>query len=128
MSLLRLVVRTPARLVLDTPVRRVVAEDQSGWFGVRAGCEDLVALLPAGLLVFEDPEGEGFVAVSGGLLDLDRGECHVLVGRATVSRDLATLGAEVAALTRRRRERAEAHRGVVGALGREAVRRLVRTE
>ena len=77
-------------------VASVVAEDRDGWFGIRPGRADLVALLPAGLLVFRDPgpEGaEGFVALSGGVLDLAGSRCRVLAGDAVLSRSLEDIGA-----------------------------------
>lgn len=125
MSGLRLRLRTPQGVQLDRPVRRVTAEDHSGWFGIWPRREDLIAALPPGLLVFEDEEGEAFVALSGGLLDLRGDTCHVLVGRAQVSRDLDAIAEEVGHQAARRRASAELHRGVVGELAREAVRRLV---
>jgi F-type H+-transporting ATPase subunit epsilon len=126
MSELVLRLRTPAGLLLDSPVTSVTAEDRTGWFGIRPGRTDLVAVLPPGLLVFVDDEGEGFVALSGGLLDLRSGECRVLTGDATLSRDLDAIADAVRAQRRSRTERADAHRGVMRDLAREALRRLIR--
>lgn len=124
---LELEVRTPSGLILQQPVLAVSAEDKSGWFGVRPGCEDVIAVLPPGLLLFRDGEGEGFVALSGGLLGVEKGRCRVLATEATVTRDLNSITSEVARQAQRRKDRTEVHQGVVRDLAREALRRLLRT-
>ncbi len=125
MSPLRLEVRTPTGIVLASPVASIVAEDQTGWFGIRPGRTDLVAVLPPGLLVYRDEEGEGFVALSGGLLGLWDGLCRVISLEATPARELDDIAAEVERLERQREARAEVHRGVVHDLAKEALRRLL---
>lgn len=125
MSDLLLEVRTPLGQLLARPVLAVTAEDRSGWFGIRPGRTALVAVLPPGLLTFRDQEGEGFVALSGGLLDHDGRRCRVLVTEATVSRDLDALAGDVARQEMRRAERREIHQGVVQDLAKEALRRLL---
>lgn len=125
MSGLSLQIRTPAGLMFGRPVLALTAEDQTGWFGVRPGRADVVAVLPPGLLVYRDDEGEGFVAHSGGLLSVVAGACKVLVTEATASRDLDAIAHEVARQERRRSDRAEVHQGVVRDLAREALRRLL---
>ena len=67
---LRLSVRSPRGLHLDAEVDAITAEDSSGWVGVLPGRQDFVAVLPPGLLLFRDSDGEGYVAVAGGLLEL----------------------------------------------------------
>ena len=87
MTELYLHLRTPHGLVLDQPVRAVVAEDLSGFFGIWPGRADLIAALPAGLLTYRDASGEGFVGLSGGILSL-RGEvCRVMARDAQMTRD-----------------------------------------
>ncbi len=125
MSPLRLEVRTPMGTLFDGPVQAVRAEDRSGWFGIRPGRTAVVAVLPPGLLVYQDADGEGFVALSGGLLDHDGARCRVLATEATVSRDLDAIASDVARQEQRRAERAEVHHGVVRDLAREALRRLL---
>ncbi|MCB9676111.1 MAG: F0F1 ATP synthase subunit epsilon [Alphaproteobacteria bacterium] len=125
MKPLVLEVRTPTGIVLEREVRSITAEDRSGWFGIRPGRADVMAVLPPGLLVYLDAEGEGFVALSGGLLGMWDGRCRVVATEATPARDLASIAAEVARLERQREERAEVHRGVVRDLAREALRRLL---
>ncbi len=121
---LRLRVRTPSRTVLDRPVRAVRAEDADGWFGVGPGRAELVAELPAGLIVYRDDDGEGYVAIDGGLLHVRGAECRVMVQDAFASRELDVLEAELERYADRRRERIERERGIIDELAREALRRL----
>lgn len=124
MSRLLLRVRTPSRTVLDAPVRAVRAEDADGWFGVGPGRAELVAELPAGLLVYRDDDGEGYVAIDGGLLHVRGEECRVMVRDAVASRELESIGVEVERYARGRTERIERERGIIDELAREALRRL----
>ncbi|MCB9762072.1 MAG: F0F1 ATP synthase subunit epsilon [Alphaproteobacteria bacterium] len=125
MTPLHLELRTPSGLVLDQPVQAITAEDRSGWFGIRPGRADVIAVLPPGLLVFRDADGEGFVALAGGLLSLEAGRCRVVSLEAVVARELDAIAEQVAQQARRRRERAALHQGVVRDLAREALRRLL---
>ena len=119
-------VRTPAGVLLRQEVNAISAEDRSGWFGILPSRADVIAVLPPGLLAFRDADGEGFVALSGGMLELKHRSCRVITLEATVARDLDDLADTLARHTRRRRDRAEVHRGVVRDLAREALRRLLR--
>lgn len=127
-SALHLSVRTALGLVVDRPVLSVTAEDESGWFGVFPGRADMVAVLPAGILVFRDAEAEGFVAESGGLLDLRGSSCRVLCHDAVWSRDLSEISSEVERFVAARRERREVGAAIVEQLVREALRRVARAE
>jgi F-type H+-transporting ATPase subunit epsilon len=117
-------VRTPQGLALERPVDGVVAEDHSGWFGLRPGRLDLVAALPPGLLRWSAGEEEGFVAHSGGLLDLRGGECRVLCTDAVADDRLERIADQLAAWRRRRERQAAVHRGLAAKLAHEALRRL----
>lgn len=128
MSPLVLRIRTPHGLLLDQPVDAITAEDRTGWFGIRPGRADLVAVLPPGLLTWRDPDGEGFAALSGGLLELRGGECRVMASEAVVSRELEHIAALAAAQVKRRKERSDTHRGLVRDLARHALRSLARGE
>jgi F-type H+-transporting ATPase subunit epsilon len=116
--------RTPRGLLVDRPIERLAAEDLDGWFGVEPGRTDVVAALPAGLLVFEDDEGETFVALAGGLLDLREGDCRVMVREAVISRDLDAIAEEVDAHLDERRRKGGRERDAMGELATEALRRL----
>jgi len=123
---LALKVRTPNGLLLDADVKRVIAEDLDGWFGIAPGRVDLVAALPPGLLIYRDEEGEGFVALEGGLLDLRSGECRVMARNALLTRDLAQVAARVDELVQSREDRRRSAAGVLNELVREAMNRLAR--
>lgn len=123
---LGLEIRTPRGVLVETEVERLVAEDRDGWFGVWPGRLDLLAVLPPGLLHYEDAQGEMFVAVDAALLELRAGRIQVLTQVAHVSRDLDGIADEVAARLQRRRERVALQRTVLEDLAMEARRRLVR--
>ena len=124
MSSLDLGIRTAVSTVYEGPVYRIRAEDLEGWFGIRPGRWDLAAVLPPGLLLFEDSMGEAFVSLAGGLLDFRGGHCRVLAREAVLARDLD----EISDLTRRqalaRRRGPSAQRDVFDDLAKEALRRL----
>jgi F-type H+-transporting ATPase subunit epsilon len=125
MSPLILQLRTPGGLLVDRPIFALTAEDLDGWFGVRPGRADLVAVLPPGLLAFRDEEGEAFVALAGGLLHVRGGACRVLAREAILSRDLDGVADALDAHLSRRRRQHELQQDAVGDLAREALRRLV---
>lgn len=124
MSALRLRVRTPDGLVLDRDVRSLRVEDEDGWVGVLPGRRDLIALLPPGLVLFTDDEGDGFVAISGGLLELTDGDCRVVTGDARLARAAREAADLLDALFVARKERGERRRDVLDDLEREALRRV----
>lgn len=125
MSALRLRVRTPEGLALDREVRSIRAEDEDGWIGILPGRRDLLAVLPPGLVLFADAdEGEGYVALSGGLLELTSGDCRISAHDARVARDPSAAADALDALLRNRRERSERRREVLSQLEREALRRV----
>lgn len=122
---LRLTIRTPGGLLFDAPVTSVRAEDASGWFGLRPGREDVVAVLPPGLLLFTDEAGEGYVALSGGLLALEAGVCRVTAREAVISRSLDDVAERLDELQRLRGRQSDTRRDVLHQLAREALRRMV---
>jgi alternate F1F0 ATPase F1 subunit epsilon len=123
---LRLSLRTPQGLVIDREVLAITAEDEDGWFGILPGRRDVLASLPPGLLTFRDADGEVFVAMSGGLLDLRSGHCRVMAREAQHSRQLAEVATALSQALAGRRVRGERHRGVLADLEREALARVAR--
>ena len=81
-------------------------------------------MLPPGLLLFRDSDGEGYVAVAGGLLELRQGVCRVLAREAVVDRDLDAISARVGEMRSGVRDRGDRRRRMVDDLAREALRRL----
>jgi len=128
MSSLHLGIRTAVSTVYQGSVQRIRAEDLDGWFGVRPGRWDLAAVLPPGLLLFEDDAGEAFVALAGGVLDLRQGRCRVMAREAVLARNLEEIGDLATRQARSRRLGLNAQRDVFDDLAREALRRLRRQE
>jgi len=128
MSTFDLAIRTPVSTVFEGPVRRLRAEDLDGWFGIRPGRRDLAAVLPAGLLLFEDESGEAFLALAGGLLDLRGNRCRVMAREAVLARQLEEIAGLVEKHTRARQQRTDQQRDVFDDLAKEALRRLARQE
>jgi len=65
----KLRVLLPAHVLLETEVRRIVAEAPEGAFGLLPGHVDYAAPLVPGVLVYEDADGrEAFLGVDEGLL------------------------------------------------------------
>ena len=101
----RLIVRTPMAVMVDRPVRGLTAEDGSGRFGIRPGCEPLLAALVPGLLTYRDEQGiESILVVGHGVLEARRSEVRVAVREAIVCHSLATVCDEVQRNVRIRRE------------------------
>jgi alternate F1F0 ATPase F1 subunit epsilon len=128
MSNLDLGIRTPVSTVFHGPVRSIRAEDLDGWFGIRHGRRDLAAVLPAGLLLFEDEAGEAFVALAGGLLDLRGDCCRVMAREVVLARRLEEIASLVEKHSRARQQRPDTQRDVFDNLAKEALRRLARQE
>ena len=121
---LELQVRTPTGLVFTGAVASIVAEDRDGWFGVRPGRAELVAILPPGLLSFHDADGEAFVAHAASVLHHRGDTCRVLAGEAVVSRRLDDVAAVARAHAADRKVTAAQRDDAIGALIRELQRRL----
>ncbi len=128
MTNLHLAIRSPSGLLVDEPVEAISAEDQTGWFGILPGREDVVAVLPPGLLVYRSGDREVFVAIAGGLLDLCAGGCRVMTRDAVASENLDEVAEVVQRHVLRRRERRKEHAGIMEDLVREALRRLAARE
>jgi len=121
---LELIVRTPARVVLRERVRGVTAEDGSGRFGVRPGCEPVVAALVPSVLTYADDGGdERFVVVSSYVLHARPDQVEVAVREAIPSRSLEEVDEELMASVVARDEGEDAMREAFRSL----YRRLVAT-
>lgn len=124
MTSLQLQLRTPHGLLVDQPVAAITAEDRSGWFGIAPGRADLIAVLPPGLLTYRDQDGEVFVALAGGLLEMKQGRCRVLAREAIASRDLDEIADQLESHLRGRKARRETQMSVMDELVHEALRRM----
>jgi F-type H+-transporting ATPase subunit epsilon len=97
---LHLTIATPATVLIDKDqVRSLRAEDESGAFGVLPGHADLLTVLPPSVVRWtREGEPTRYCALSGGVMTISRGRrVAIACRRGTVSDDLATLEAQVAA-------------------------------
>ena len=87
----------PAKIFLEqSGVSRIVAETGNGSFGLLPRRLDCVAVLCAGILLYEnDREGETYVAVDEGILIKTGSQVLVSVRNAILGRDLAQLRSAV---------------------------------
>jgi F-type H+-transporting ATPase subunit epsilon len=87
----------PAKIFLEqSGVSRIVAETGNGSFGLLPRRLDCVAVLCAGILLYEnDREGETYVAVDEGIMIKTGSQVLVSVRNAILGRDLAQLRSAV---------------------------------
>jgi len=90
---MNLKVLLPFRVFAEkTGVSRIVAETREGSFGLLPQRLDCAAALVPGILTYETPaEGEGFLAVDGGVLVKAGAQVLVSVRRALAGSDLGRL-------------------------------------
>ena len=125
----RLIVRTPLAVVVDRQVSGLTAEDGSGRFGVRPGCEPLLAALVPGLLTYRDEQGaESILVVGHGVLEAQRSEVRIAVREAIVCHSLATVCDEVQRNVRIRREGEAAMHEVFGKMYQSLLKGMVDEE
>ncbi len=121
---LRMELRTPTGLSYSGTIKRLRAEDLDGWFGIAPGRPDFISVLPPGVLVFEDEQGEGYVASAGGALSLTEGVCRLALRSAVVARNSRS----VAEALEEQRDSAQQHirsdQQTLGVLLDEAMRRV----
>jgi len=96
---MKLIVATPERVVVEADgLTDLRAEDASGWFGVRPGHADLVAVLVPSVITWRACDGiEHYVAVRGGALTITDGErIAVATAQAVTGDDYDALDAALA--------------------------------
>lgn len=94
---MNLKVLLPFQVFLDaTSVSRIVAETQTGSFGLLPHRLDCVATLNPGILIYQIQDaGENFVAIDEGVLVKAGGQVLVSVRRAIAGKELGMLRAAV---------------------------------
>jgi len=85
-SNLSLVVRTPRELVAELTVESLRVPTDTGWVGLRRGCEAAVYAIEPGLLLAQTSRGMIFLATGGGLLRCE-GQVAILLTPVVVSGD-----------------------------------------
>ncbi|MFT4783284.1 MAG: F-type H+-transporting ATPase subunit epsilon [Paracoccaceae bacterium] len=100
---MKLRILTPLAIVVDTPVDGLRAQDASGAFGILPGHVPFVTAVSVSIVSWHTAGAETFCAVRGGVLTVMDGQHVDIASReAVMSRDLATLDAQV--LTRFRQD------------------------
>jgi len=118
---MKLTVTTPESVVVAADdVAALRAEDASGWFGLRPGHADLVAVLVPSVISWRGgDEVEHYVAVRGGVLTVADGErIDVATRQAVAGNDYDTLDAALASAVEAAHE--EESRARTEAIGLEA--------
>ena len=124
---MKLTVTTPERVVVEADdVAALRAEDASGWFGLRPGHADLLAVLVPSVISWRGGDDvEHYVAVRGGVLTVAGGQrIEVATAQAVAGDDYDILDAALAnAVEAAREEGAHARTEAIG-LEASAVRAL----
>jgi F-type H+-transporting ATPase subunit epsilon len=126
---LHLTITTPGQVLVDAAeIRALRAEDASGSFGILPGHTDLVTVLPASVVDWEDAAGQRhYCAQRGGVVSVTGGDrVSIACRQGTLGDDLTALATEVRRLRNAeqdidRRARVEQMR-----LHAQAVRQLMR--
>jgi len=83
-SSLKLIVRTPRELVAELTLQSVRFPTDTGWVGLRRGCEAAVYAIEPGLILAQTPQQMIFLATGGGLLRCE-GQVAILLTPVVVS-------------------------------------------
>lgn len=123
---MRLEVLLPARVLVDEPVTKVLAEAENGWFCLLPRHVDFIAALSPGVVIFTTTEGaEGFVAIDHGMLAKCGAEVLISAWRGARGDDLASLQDVVAREFLVLDDRERASRSALARLEAGVVRRFV---
>lgn len=125
---LDLVITTPTAILVHAAATSVRAEDDSGGFGILPGHTDFITVLSPSVVRWRTAGGDWhFCAHGGGVLRVEDGARVAIACRTgSVSDDLATLEAEVAALRAAALEAARKARVEETRLHARAVRQMMR--
>lgn len=123
---MRLRVLAPTEIVVDEPVKRIVAEAEDGAFCLLPRHIGFVTALAPGLLSYETPEGEEvFLAVDEGILVKCGDEVRVSTRYAARGPDLDHLRETVERRVRAIDDRERRARSALARLEADLVRRFV---
>jgi len=119
---------TPLAVVVDTrDVVYVRAEDESGAFGILAGHAGLLTSLSTSVVTWrERADGERYVAVRGGVLEVRADQVLISTREAVTGSDLQQLQSEVVARFQRDLAAEQAARADARRLYLAALRQIVR--
>ena len=115
----------PSRMLIDEPVRKIIAQGRNGSFCLEPKHIDFVSALMPGILQFVDADGvEVFVAVDEGILVKCADEVLVSVYQAVRGGDLETLKDTVAQRFKQLDESERSARSALARLEAGVVRRF----
>ena len=123
---MQLKILLPQQILLDQPVRKVVAEAENGSFCLLPRHIDFATSLAQGILTFETVDGEEeFVVIDGGTLVKREDQVLVATNQAFRGRDLGTLRQIVSERFQVQDEREQKARTALARLEADFVRRFV---
>ncbi len=89
---MRLRLLLPTRVLIDEPIKRLVADAEDGSFGLLPRHIDMATALPPGILLYEDEAGEAhYVGIDEAILVKCAGDVLVSARNAVSGTDLASL-------------------------------------
>ncbi|HPD20583.1 MAG: F0F1 ATP synthase subunit epsilon [Desulfomonilia bacterium] len=116
-----------SRVLINTRVKKVVAEDEQGYFGMLPRHADFITALVPGILTFETQEGGiQYVALDEGILVKAGDDVMVSTARAVRGEDLIALEETVRKEFSMKRERAKKIQAALSRLEADLARRFVR--
>ena len=122
---MRLRIITPREICLDVPVRRIVAEEPNGFFGMLPHHIDFVSQLVPGILVYETGDGrDRYAGINSGTLVKCGDEVLVSTRNAVLGDDLATVRRRVADDLHKVEETERGERSALARLEADMIRRL----
>ncbi len=124
---MRLAIRTPKGLLFDRPATKIVAEAENGFFCLLPRHVDFAATLVAGILAYDEEDGDEprYVAIDEGTLVKKDDRVEVAVRDAVGGVDLGSLEATVRERFLELDERERAARSAIAKLEADFVRRTV---
>lgn len=123
---MRLKVLLPSEVLLDAPVRKIVAEARDGWFGLLPRHIDTVTALVPGVLIYVDSEGvERFLGIDEGILVKCGADVQVSTRNAVRGDDLRSLRQAVRAQFVELGDRERSARSALARLEAGVVRRFI---
>ncbi len=115
------------RVLIDTQVKKVIAEDHKGYFGMLPRHVDFVTALVPGILTFETQEGDiGYVALDEGVLVKAGDDVTVSTARAVHGKELKVLEETVLKEFSKQSERARKIQAAASRLEADLARRFMR--
>ncbi len=125
---MRLLISDPTRVVVDTDVVSVRAEDDTGCFGILPGHADLLTVLIPSVVAWRGPDGgTRWCAVRRGVLTVRGGdEIAIATRQAQPGDNLDVLEHEVLAQYRAEADAERVARVAATRLHMQAIRRIVR--